>query len=969
MKVFLFGIALLFLGPNLLGQTLKFTPQLPLPPAPQIFADFRNIEDGSVDYADVDNDNDMDIIVSGYTYNGSPFETTILYINDGNGNFLPSNSSSFDGVRTGDVVFADIDNDNDPDILLTGWIWPSQYLAKLYKNDGNGNFTLIQGNTFIGVKESSATFADVDGDLDLDVLITGVDSSGSKRTDLYLNDSVGVFSNSTSTFPGLNFASCDFADVDNDNDLDFILTGLNNSIQPINSLYLNDGLGNFSTSPNPVLVPVYYGSVAFADIDNDSDMDLFVCGTTLNLSAPSSQLYLNNGSGSFLALASTITNIGESDAAFGDINNDGSLDLLISGFNSSLANPRKSRLYLGNGAGGFSLLPAPFNKVKNSAIALVDIEGDNDLDVFITGELSATESSSELFVNNGDSTFSKVIQSSLGGFKDGSVDFADIDNDNDQDLIISGSYSTTLYRNDGMGNYSVDNQSSFYDLNYSRLKFKDVDNDNDQDLLISGRKNSGGDELALYKNNGNGVFSEVLNTPFPDMENAMISFGDVENDGDEDLFVAGRAGNLWYSHLYLNDGIGNYTLQDDSTFTLIHSGSASFVDLDLDNDLDLIINGNSLFSGFVTHLFQNDGNGNFTLVANTPFPAMAGFIRIADLDHDNDPDLLFAQTTATEVFLNNGSGVFSKKTISSFPRAIYTSDFADADGDGNLDILVGAYDLVASKFFVELLLGNGKGDFIVGKNTHFPEVGFATLSFSDIDSDNDPDVLITGSLTSPPDIARFFINSTCADFYIDSIQACSDYTWLDSVNYSKSICGIRYNYLSPSGCDSVVVLDLKITNVDTSISVMDSTLSANQDFATYQWLNCDSNYVPVPGAIMKDFKPLIAGNYAVEVSLNGCIDTSLCTKMGSGIGINERLIEQQVQLYPNPTNGKISLVFPEGSSFFQLRLIDIRGKLLFKMELSGERGIDLSLTQAPGIYWLELLNSNNEKLVLKVVKN
>ena len=135
------------------------------------------------------------MLITGWNGNES---ITKLYTNDGNGNFTEVLDTPFDGVRDGSIAFADIDNDNDLDVLITGnESYPSyDGIAKLYTNNGNGNFTEVTGTPFQGVALSSIAFADVDNDGDQDVLITGDNGIDAIIAILYRNLSpVGINEN------------------------------------------------------------------------------------------------------------------------------------------------------------------------------------------------------------------------------------------------------------------------------------------------------------------------------------------------------------------------------------------------------------------------------------------------------------------------------------------------------------------------------------------------------------------------------------------------------------------------------------------------------------------------------------------------------------------------------------------------------------------------------------------------------
>jgi hypothetical protein len=89
------------------------------------------------------------------------------------GSFSEVTGTPFEGVARSSIAFADVDGDNDQDVLITGSNNSDAFISKLYTNDGMGNFSEMTGTPFEGVDRSSIAFADVDGDNDQDVLITG----------------------------------------------------------------------------------------------------------------------------------------------------------------------------------------------------------------------------------------------------------------------------------------------------------------------------------------------------------------------------------------------------------------------------------------------------------------------------------------------------------------------------------------------------------------------------------------------------------------------------------------------------------------------------------------------------------------------------------------------------------------------------------------------------------------------------
>lgn len=337
-------------------------------------------------FADVDGDNDLDLVITGLTDVLDPRFFAELYLNDGNGNFTPNQNMVLSPVFISAVAFADVDNDNDQDLMISGRKENSLPNTSLYLNDGTGAFELGQ-NQFIHVEEGSIKFGDVDNDLDLDVLICGRtnDQFTSTQTVLYKNDGNGNFSKANSSFKGVHFSSMDFADFDGDNDLDIVYSGKTNGSGEVSTnLYINDGSGRF-TLENSVFEDVWFGAIAAVDVNNDNQIDLVVSGENPDETAIT-KLYINQGNLEFIE-------------------------------NTSV----------------------PFPGVSHSTIAYSDVDLDNDMDLLISGsKFGSTNGIGGIYINDGIGNFSEDTNSPLGKVIDGIVTFADIDGDNDEDLLMCG---------------------------------------------------------------------------------------------------------------------------------------------------------------------------------------------------------------------------------------------------------------------------------------------------------------------------------------------------------------------------------------------------------------------------------------------------------------------------------------------------------------------------------------------------
>jgi hypothetical protein len=192
----------------------------------------------------------------------------------------------------------------------------------------------------------------------------------------------------------------------------------------------------------------------------------------------------------------------------------------------------------------------------------------------------------------------------------------------------------------------------------------------------------------------------------------------------------------------------------------------------------------------------------------------------------------------------------------------------------------------------------------------------------------------------------------------DTQTACDSYTWIDSITYTASNNTATYTLPAAGGCDSVVALDLTIDTVDIGITSAGPTLTANATSASYQWLDCDNNYAPISGEVSQSFTATTNGSYAVEVTQNNCTDTSGCESV-TVVGLLETR-KNELQLYPNPTTGIITITGAEGIA----TVYDIYGRLVIKSESSR---LDISKSST-GIYFVRVLDEHGNVYSGKVVK-
>lgn len=804
---FLFALAL----SHQLAAQNNFQKIGPPLPAIQIIDELEGLTGSAHASADIDNDGDADLLIAGQNPQGAL--KCNLYLNNGSGAFQLNPATPFVGVFDGSIVFLDVEDDGDQDAIVTGQDL-SSYTAKLYINDGSGVFT-IAITPFAGVGYSSLSIADVDGDLDTDVLICGQANSGVKAN-LYTNDGSGNFTFdavASTTFTGIYLGTSEFGDVDGDGDPDVVLMGYGDS-GTFSGMYLNDGNGVFTVTASS-FPPLNGSDIAFSDIDGDTDMDIVMAGND-PMTGGTTKLYFNNGAGVFtLDATSVFSDFGSAWLGFNDVDTDGDDDLVISGSVPGLGG--NTFLYSNDGNGLFTQVAGtPFTGVYNGCVSFDDLDGDADDDLIVTGTSTA-----KLYQNDGNGVFSAITTSPFIGLSYGAVELADVDNDGDQDAFMNGQgasgFYSNLYLNDGTGGYTIDPLNTFPGVANAAADFADIDNDGDVDLMISGYSTNG-QLVKLFTNDGTGLFTEVPNTPFPAVSSGAIQFNDVDSDGDQDVFISGFTifvGNV--GQLWLNDGSGAFTLSASNSFEGANNGNIAFADIDGDLDDDLLYTGYGDL-GRVAHLYTNNGAGAFTLVAS-PFPGVQqGAIAFADIDNDQDMDLAIAgevasSTYASELYENDGTGTFTLVSGTPFEPTIASGLlFADIDNDLDPDLLTLGYSNTSGSI-AKMYANDGSGIFTLITGTPFVGASYGMAAFGDVDGDIDQDVIICGNDGVTGLQSNVYRNNNCQQSnVIFEAFACGPYTWIDGNVYTQNTTTATMHYAmsNSAGCDSVAILHLTI---------------------------------------------------------------------------------------------------------------------------------------------------------------
>ncbi len=596
---------------------------------------------------DVDGDGDLDIVVA--NSGGLTPESNRLYLNDGAG-FFTDATARLVGVadETYAMVLRDLDGDGDLDLA-----WGNrQQQNRLLRNDGSGTF--IDDSAALPPDQDwceAIEAADFDGDGDPDLVVAACGFSPQRSLRLYLNDGAGRFTDpgepTLAAFPGCSAIAV--GDVDGDGDVDLLTA---ESLTEMRVL-LNDGAARFAYGARVGFdrSSSTYDAELF-DADADGDLDALVVR-----SLGRDRLLLNDGRGGFVdgcvapvpaAFVDTVTVVGV------DVDGDGALDLVEgNGRRFGQAN----RLLHNDGTGRFTEVVGSVvasGSASTRSLAVGDVDGDGHSDLLIGNDWDTQgRAQNRLLLGDGRGGFRDATAAALPVADDRTTAVALVDLDRDGDLdalfgnVLTATFGRTLQilSNDGTGVFR-DVTASWISrtLNaINALVVRDLDGDGDLDVALAHGVNTIGlADLVLLQDGGRLIAAAAL--PASVEPSLTVTADDVDLDGDVDLVFGTARGTRGSAadRLYLNDGRGGFELAPTGSLPQDSLGSQhlALVDFDEDRDPDLIRVRDGAFSATIAY-YRNQG-GHFTEVADPALPGtILGYgIGVVDVDDDGDPDVV-----------------------------------------------------------------------------------------------------------------------------------------------------------------------------------------------------------------------------------------------------------------------------------------------------------------------------------------
>jgi len=654
-------------------------------------------------------------------------------------------------------------------------------------------------------------FADIDNDGDFDVFI-GAEDGTVKYYENTGNVNHPIFDERTDENNSLSEVSIGnrsrptLVDIDNDNDLDAFIGGKNGAIR----YYENTGTVSKPTfvehteEKNPLNSVIGSENFpSFVDIDNDGDFDFFI-GTTESIEDEETQTRTSYGIVKFFENTgnlkapifeerpettypfSRVKDAENSTPHFVDIDDDGDMDALIGSSDGTV------KYYENTGNANFEQRTEGKNPLKDvnvgnsSAPALIDIDGDSDLDAFI-GTGDGTVKYYENIGSSKEPSFVErtKLENPFGGVVDNdiSLTMADIDNDGDTDAFIANSSEPIkYYENVGNVNKSrfVENieQNPFNGIetvSSDIISLVDINSDGYLDAFLVNRAEvpdeyDGTSTIYLikyYENTGSAnqpSFEERIDDANPlnsvrkeDNSISKFYFIDADRDRDFDVFID--------DDYYENTGSINHPffvkrLEQDNPLRKVSIGDDDstpiLIDVDNDGNLDAFV---STSEGTIRY-YEDRGSSELDFrerkEEQNPFVNVVNVENsipiLVDLDNDGDMDAFIKSSDKIKYYLNESNvnqPAFEpnrqNNPFTEINRLFSKPALADIDNDGDLDVAIGTYEGTVK--YYENTGTISQATFVERTNQDNPffniNVGnFSTLALADIDNDSDLDAFI-----------------------------------------------------------------------------------------------------------------------------------------------------------------------------------------------------------------------------------
>lgn len=333
------------------------------------------LTNAKAEWLDINNDNRLDLFITGV--NSLGVVQTSVYINNGTNTF---NVISLTPLTDIAYDFGDYNKDTYTDIIISGRNTLGEKKTILYRNN-NGTAFIAESISLENLSKGSILWEDLDNDTDLDLILSGVNSANQEKVIMYEYKN-NTYSVANSVLPQVSNGQLISIDINNDGFKEVLITGINANGSPVSSVY------TFKNSLQPVLFPsaingIAFNSITTNDFNQDGFEDILTAGLEGETLSKKTSLLLNNQVNGFINTSAGLQDISSASVDAADINNDGFTDIILTGIDDN--GLKHFKYYRNNSATSFNLITNTIANIYNGDVALADYDNDGDIDFFQIG--------------------------------------------------------------------------------------------------------------------------------------------------------------------------------------------------------------------------------------------------------------------------------------------------------------------------------------------------------------------------------------------------------------------------------------------------------------------------------------------------------------------------------------------------------------------------------------------------------